>query len=74
MPLWTDLITPDKWQSLGGCSCGGTPRKKYKRIGTVYEIQVLPGTCQFKLFLSGSLVVVKSLAELEQILVQYNLN
>ena len=70
---WTDIITPDRWQSLGGCGCGGTPRKKYKRIGTDYELQVLTTIYQFKLFLSGTLVLVRPLAELEQTLAQYNL-
>ena len=71
--LWPSLITPDRWQSLGGCGCGGTPRKKYKRIGTNYELQILTTIHQFKLFLSGNLVAVKPLAELEQTLIQYNL-
>jgi hypothetical protein len=70
---WTDLITPDRWQSLGGCGCGGTPRKKYKRIGTDFELQILISVFQFKLFRAGNLVLVKPLAELEQTLVQYGL-
>lgn len=71
--IWTDLITPDRWQSLGGCGCGGTPRKKYKRIGTDFELQILTSVYQFKLFRSGNLVLVKPLAELEQTLTQYSL-
>jgi hypothetical protein len=70
---WTDLITPDRWQSLGGCNCGGTPRKKYKRIGTDYELQILTTIYQFKLFRSGTLVLVAPLADLQQTLQQYNL-
>ena len=65
---WTTLITPDKWQSLGGCGCGGTPRKKFRRIGTGYELQVLTALYQFKLFLNGALQMVKPIAELEQTL------
>jgi hypothetical protein len=68
---WTDLITPDRWQSLGGC--GGTPRKKYKRIGTDFELQILTSLYQFKLFRAGNLVLIKPLAELEQTLTQYSL-
>ena len=73
MPSWTTLITPDRWQSLGGCGCGGTPRKKYKRIGTDYELQVLPALYQFKLFQAGALLTVRPLAELEELLTQLGL-
>ena len=68
--IWTSLITPDHWQPLGGCSCGGTPRKKFKRIGTDYELQVLTAAYQFKLFRAGTLVLVAPLADLGQTLAQ----
>lgn len=70
---WTDLITPDHWQSLGGCSCGGTARRKYKRIGTDYELQILTSVYQYKIFRAGTLVQVGPLADLEQVLQNLNL-
>ena len=71
--IWTDLITPDKWQLLGGCNCGGTPKKKFRRIGTDFELQVLPNRYQFKLFKSSVLQIMGAFDNLESTLNQYSL-